>query len=314
MWKVAALYRFVEIKDVPATQAALKEVCLENGACGTILIAPEGINGTFAAMPEALDRIIDWLDKTLEVSKGELKYSTATEKPFLRMKVRQKKEIITMRAPEANPNKTVGTYLTPQEWNELLEDPEVVLLDTRNKYETACGVFEGAIDPEIDKFTEFKDYVQDNLDPAKHKKIAMYCTGGIRCEKASSYMMAHGFDEVYHLHGGILKYLGTIPADQSKWEGSCFVFDKRVAIDHGLKESPHKLCYGCRMPLSEEETQLPSYELGVSCLHCHDNLTEERKAALRHRQQQFAREEQLAADSSKGSSADQDQSEAVRAH
>lgn len=290
MWKVAALYRFVNIDDVPATQAALKEICVENGACGTILVAPEGINGTFAAMPEALDNVIAWLEERLEVSKGELKYSSASEKPFLRMKVRQKKEIITLRAPEADPTKTVGTYVEPEEWDEICADPEVVLLDTRNKYETTCGIFKDAIDPEIDKFTEFKDYVEQELDPAKHKKVAMYCTGGIRCEKASSYMLAHGFEEVYHLKGGILKYLETIPADKSTWEGSCFVFDKRVGIDHGLKESAHLLCYGCRMPLTEEETELPSYELGVSCVHCHDNLSEERKTALRMRHQQFMRE------------------------
>lgn len=290
MWKVAALYRFVEIADVPATQAALKDVCNENAACGTILIAPEGINGTFAAMEDKLANIIDWLDEHLEVSKGELKYSTASEKPFLRMKVRQKKEIITMRAPEANPTKQVGTYVEPSEWDELCADPDVVLLDTRNKYETSCGIFKDALDPEIDTFTEFKDYVEKELDPTKHKKIAMYCTGGIRCEKASSYMMAHGFDEVYHLKGGILKYLETIPADQSTWEGSCFVFDKRVAVNHGLQESPHLLCYGCRMPLTPEDKELPSYELGVSCIHCHDNLTEERITALRMRHQQFMRE------------------------
>lgn len=286
-WKVAALYRFVEITDLPALQAETKALCLKNDVCGTILMAPEGINGTIAGMPEQLDQIIDFLDERLNVRKGELKYSAASEKPFTRMKVRLKKEIITMRAPEADPTKQVGTYVTPDDWNKLIADPDVTLVDTRNKYETGVGIFKGAKDPEIDTFTEFKDYVEKELDPATHKKVAMFCTGGIRCEKASSYMLAHGFEEVYHLQGGILKYLETIPADESLWEGECFVFDKRVAVGHGLAEGEHKLCFGCRQPLEPEDVKHNHYEAGVSCPHCYDSLTPERTAALRMRQQQL---------------------------
>ncbi len=291
MWTVAALYRFVELTDLPALQAKIKAACLENDVCGTLLIAPEGINGTIAAPEDGMTQIIALLDRLAGVTQGELKYSYATEKPFLRTKVRIKKEIITMAAPEADPTKLVGTYVEPQDWDTLCANPDVTLIDTRNDYETAVGIFKGAIDPNIQKFTDFKDYVAQNLDPAKHKKIAMFCTGGIRCEKASSYMLAHGFEEVYHLKGGILKYLETIPADQSQWDGECFVFDRRVAIGHGLEEGGHGLCYGCRYPVTDADKANPLYEEGVSCPRCHANLTEHKAASLRMRHQQMRREE-----------------------
>ncbi len=291
MWTVAALYRFVALSDLPKLQAEIKSACLENGICGTLLIAPEGINGTIAGVGGKLDVVIDLLDRIAGVKSGELKYSTSTGKPFLRMKVRIKKEIITMAAPEANPTKIVGTYVKPEDWNTLISDPDVTVLDTRNDYETAVGIFRGAIDPNIQKFTDFKDFVSEKLDPKKNKKIAMFCTGGIRCEKASSYMMAHGFEEVYHLHGGILKYLETIPADQSLWDGECFVFDRRVAVGHGLSEGVHDICYGCRFPLKPGDRESAEYEEGVSCPKCHDSLTSEKMAALRMRHQQFKRDE-----------------------
>lgn len=235
-WKVAALYRFVPLDDLPALRAEVQEFCAENGVYGTLLLAPEGINGTIAAAPDRMDAVIDRLDALCGVKAGELKYSTASKQPFKRLKIRLKKEIITMRAPEADPSRLAGTYVEAQDWNALIADPEVVLLDTRNDYEVECGTFAGAIDPRIQTFTGFKDYVQHNLDPQKHKKIAMFCTGGIRCEKASAYMRAHGFETVYHLKGGILKYLETVPADRSLWRGSCFVFDERDALGHGLAE------------------------------------------------------------------------------
>lgn len=291
MWTVAALYRFVELTDLPALQAEIKAACLENDVCGTLLIAPEGINGTIAAPEDGMMQIIALLDRLAGITQGELKYSYATEKPFLRTKVRIKKEIITMAAPEADPTKLVGTYVEPQDWDTLCANPDVTLIDTRNDYETAVGIFKGAIDPNIQKFTDFKDYVAQNLDPARHKKIAMFCTGGIRCEKASSYMLAHGFEEVYHLKGGILKYLETIPADQSQWDGECFVFDRRVAIGHGLEEGGHGLCYGCRYPVTDADKASPLYEEGVSCPRCHANLTEHKAASLRMRHQQMRREE-----------------------
>lgn len=287
MWKVAALYYFTALDDLPRLQAGTKAMCENHGICGTLLIAPEGINGTIAGRPEDLDAIMKYLDATYHVNNGEVKYSEASAKPFIRMKVRLKKEIVTLRAPEADPTKQVGTYVEPEDWNDLVKDPELIMIDTRNIYETKIGMFENAIDPHTNSFTEFKDYVSQNLDPQKNKKVAMYCTGGIRCEKASSYMLAQGFEEVYHLKGGILKYLETISADQSTWKGSCFVFDKRVAVGHGLAESEHKMCYGCREPLEPEDLRSDAFELGVSCPHCIDDLDDDRARRLRMRQQQI---------------------------
>ncbi len=288
-WTVAALYKFVALTDLPELQAEIKAVCDENDICGTLLIAPEGINGTIAGQGNAMKTIIDFLDKKAGIKQGELKYSSAQERPFRRIKVRLKKEIITMKAPEADPTKQVGTYVTPENWNALISDPEVTLVDTRNTYETAVGIFEGAVDPKIETFTEFKDYVHNNMDPKKQKKVAMFCTGGIRCEKASSYMLAHGFEEVYHLHGGILKYLEEVPAAESKWQGECFVFDRRVAVGQDLEESPYQICYGCRFPLSPEDVKSSSYEKGVSCPHCIDKLTPERARSFRMRHEQMKR-------------------------
>lgn len=286
-WDIAALYRFVSLKDLPALQAEIKTVCDENNICGTLLIAPEGINGTIAGQGEKLANIINFIDQKTGILNGELKYSHAEEKPFRRIKVRLKKEIITMKAPEANPNEQVGDYVTPENWNDLINDPDVTLIDTRNTYETAVGIFKGAIDPQIETFTEFKDYVSENMDPTKQKKVAMFCTGGIRCEKASSYMLAHGFEEVYHLQGGILKYLEEVPAEESQWEGDCFVFDRRVAVGQDLQESPYQICYGCRFPLTPDDLMAKSYEKGVSCPHCIDKLTPERARSFRMRHEQM---------------------------
>lgn len=293
-YKVAALYKFTPVEDIEGLR---KEIYAFTDAhvpsiCGTLLLAPEGINGTIGAHPEDMDKIIGFLDEKLQILQsgntiGEFKYSHATERPFNKFKVRPKKELITIRKPEADPNKLVGTYVNPEDWNDLINDPEVLLVDTRNDYETKVGIFDGAVDPNMKIFTEFPEWVEKNLDPAKHKKVAMFCTGGIRCEKASSYMLAHGFENVYHLKGGILKYLETIPADESKWKCDCFVFDKRVAVGHGLKEGQWTICHACREPLSQEETDHPSYEQGVSCLHCIDDLTDERAAMLRQRQNYY---------------------------
>lgn len=296
-WKVAALYRFTPLNDLPALQKEIKQRCLDNGICGTILLAPEGINGTIAGKPGQMEEIIGFLhEKAGILDKNapacEFKYSEASGRPFLRMKVRLKKEIVTLRAPEADPSKQVGTYVAPEEWNDLISDPDVTLIDTRNLYETQIGIFEDAIDPEINNFTDFKDFVKNKMDPEKQKKVAMFCTGGIRCEKASSYMLAQGFENVYHLKGGILKYLETIPADESKWQGSCFVFDRRIGVDHGLQESEHSMCFGCRAPLEPEDIKSKHYEPGVACPHCFDNLTEERAKSLRMRHKQMQAEKQ----------------------
>lgn len=293
-YKVAALYKFFPIEDI---QALRKEIYAFTDAnipsiCGTLLIAPEGINGTIAAHPEDMDKMVTFLDEELNIRHGqiacEFKYSHASKQPFNRFKVRPKKELITLRKPEADPFKQVGTYVEAEDWNDLMNDPEVVLVDTRNDYETKVGIFEGAIDPDIKIFTEFPDWVEKNLDPQKHKKVAMFCTGGIRCEKASSYMLAHGFENVYHLKGGILKYLEAIPAEQSKWEGDCFVFDQRVAVGHGLEEGDWKVCHACREPLSADDCNKPEFEHGISCHHCKDTLTPEREKALRDRQKYYA--------------------------
>jgi UPF0176 protein len=289
IWKVAALYRFVALEDLPVLQKRLRAFCEDKGICGTLLIAPEGMNGTVAGQGESIDLLIGLLDEIAGIRQGELKFSSAAEKPFRRIKVRLKKEIITMKAPEADPTRQVGKYVTPADWNDLISDPDVTLVDTRNIYETAVGIFDGAIDPQIETFTQFKDYVKEKMDPAKQKKVAMFCTGGIRCEKASSYMLAHGFEEVYHLKGGILKYLEDVPAQESKWKGDCFVFDRRVAVSQDLQESPYQICYGCRFPLSPEDLESNAYEKGVSCPHCIDALTPEKARAFRMRHEQMRR-------------------------
>lgn len=286
-WKIVALYRFVEIEDTARLQKIIKDTCVELGIFGTLLLAPEGINGTIAGSEENLPKIVGLLETLLDISKGEVKYSDADHKPFRHMKVRLKKEIVTLRQPQVDPTKNVGTYVEPKDWNDLMNDPDIVTIDTRNNYETAIGTFKGAVDPDTDVFTEFPDYVKKNLDPKKNKKVAMFCTGGIRCEKASSYMLEEGFEEVYHLKGGILKYLEEVPEEESLWDGSCFLFDRRVGVEHGLKESAHLLCYGCRYPLEEADLEIPSYEKGVSCKHCIDNLTPEKARAFRMRHQQF---------------------------
>ncbi len=295
MYKVAALYRFIPIADRKALREDIYAFAEENtpSICGTLLLAPEGINGTIAAHPEDMDKMVAFLDEKLGVRSAkepacEFKFSHASKTPFNRFKVRLKKELITLRKPEAQPHKQVGTYVEPEDWNDLINDPDVILVDTRNDYETKVGMFEGAIDPDMKIFTEFPEWVEKNLDPAKDKKVAMFCTGGIRCEKASSYMLAQGFENVYHLKGGILKYLETIPADQSTWKGDCFVFDQRVSVGHGLEEGDWSVCHGCREPLTAEDREHPKFEQGVSCHHCADDLTEESLLSRRARQKHYA--------------------------
>jgi UPF0176 protein len=239
-YEVAALYQFVPLPDFRELKDPLHKLCLDLGVRGTLLLAHEGINGTVAGSHEAIDALMTELrEGTLfmgRLDNLELKFSTATEMPFKRMKVRLKKEIVTLGDPQTDPLRRVGTYVTPAEWNGLLEEPGIVLLDTRNDFEVEMGTFEGAVDPRIKRFSEFKDFVRNELDPAQHRRVAMFCTGGIRCEKASSYMLAQGFEEVFHLKGGILKYLEEVPEAESRWNGGCFVFDERVALGHGLVE------------------------------------------------------------------------------
>ena len=287
---VATFYRFVTLDDLPALKAELAALCADTGTRGTILIAPEGINGTLAGPQDGVATMVAHLDRRCGIGRGELKFSAAEDWPFARTKVRIRPEIITMRAPEADPSRRVGTYVAPSDWNALIDDPEVLVLDTRNRYETKVGGFAGAVDPAIDSFTDFKAYVETALDPAEHRKVAMFCTGGIRCEKASAYMLSKGFESVFHLKGGILQYLEDVPQEDSRWEGDCYVFDGRVAVGHGLARTDWTACYGCGQPLSPEERADPAFEEGVSCAHCIDRLTEEKAASLRERQRQIMRE------------------------
>ncbi len=286
----AALYKFVALPDYVALQAPIYAACEAHQIKGTILLAAEGINGTIAGLPENIHKVLHFLRTSAafegKFSNLEHKESFADEHPFYRMKVKLKKEIVTMGVPSVNPNNTVGTYVKPEDWNALISDPDVILLDTRNDYEVHIGTFKGAVDPKTTTFREFPKYVANNLDKAKHKKVAMFCTGGIRCEKASSYMLEQGFDEVYHLQGGILKYLETVPEAESLWQGECFVFDQRVAVKHGLEVGEYDQCYACRMPLSPSELQSSQYTPGISCPHCYDKTSEEKRAALTERQKQ----------------------------
>lgn len=237
--KVAALYQFVALPDFRDLRDPLRALCAELDLRGSLLLAEEGINGTIAGETENIDRLIEILTgDTLfagRLNNLELKFSAAATMPFRRMKVRLKQEIVRLDAPEVDPNKVVGTYIDATDWNALIDDPDTIVIDTRNEFEVAIGTFTGAVDPKIASFSAFKDFVKHNLDPAKHKKVAMFCTGGIRCEKASSYMLTHGFEQVFHLKGGILKYLETMPEAETRWEGGCFVFDERIALGHGLK-------------------------------------------------------------------------------
>jgi UPF0176 protein len=284
-YKVMAIYKFADLPDADAIQPALAAFCCARGIRGTLILAPEGINGTVAGREEAIDALAEWLfaGEMLggRLTGAEVKYSTASEMPFLRMKVRLKPEIVTLRAPEANPAKQVGTYVEPADWNGLIERNDVVLVDTRNDYEVGLGTFQRALDPATSNFTEFKDYVATHLDPSRDKKVAMFCTGGIRCEKATAYLLDQGFEEVYHLKGGILKYLEEVPKEESAWEGECYVFDHRVAVDHSLSPGSFHLCYACRRPLSTEDLQHPDYRYGISCARCITEFTD-------HDRQRFA--------------------------
>ncbi|MDO9366924.1 MAG: rhodanese-related sulfurtransferase [Methylotenera sp.] len=286
----AALYKFVSLPDYQALQAPILEACQRNHIKGTLLLAEEGINGTIAGLPDDIHHVLDFLrTDSLFASKFadlEHKESFANEHPFYRMKVKLKKEIVTLGVPGVSPTKKVGTYVKPEDWNALISDPDVILIDTRNDYEVDIGTFKGAVDPKTTTFREFPQYVAKNFDPTKHKKVAMFCTGGIRCEKASSYMMDQGFEEVFHLQGGILKYLETVPEAQSLWQGECFVFDQRVAVKHNLEVGDFDQCYACRHSLSPTEMQSEQYTAGVSCPYCYHKLSAEKRASLIERQKQ----------------------------
>lgn len=284
---VAALYKFASLPDYKDLQPALLALCNAQHIKGTLLLAEEGINGTVAGSRAAIDTLLTYLRQDARLSDIEHKESFTDEMPFYRMKVRLKKEIVTLGVAGIDPNKTVGTYIKPEDWNALISDPDVVVIDTRNDYEYGIGTFKGAIDPETTTFRQFPDYVKNNLDPARNKKVAMFCTGGIRCEKASAYMLQQGFEEVYHLQGGILKYLETVPEEESLWEGECFVFDQRVAVKHGLEVGDYDQCFACRHPISAEDMASPKYVKGISCPRCYDKLSAEKLASIEERQKQI---------------------------
>ena len=247
---VTAFYKFVAIADPPALRTELLGVAQGQDVKGTILIAPEGINATIAGPDSGIRRVLAHLRADPRFADLASKESYAEQIPFGRLKLRLKREIVTLRRPEADPARRVGTYVRPENWNALIADPEVVVIDTRNAYEVGIGTFRGALDPATRAFSEFPDFVAANLDPAKHKRVAMFCTGGIRCEKASAYLLSQGFPEVYHLEGGILKYLETVPPEESVWQGECFVFDERVALEHGVRPGSHVMCEQCGAPVA----------------------------------------------------------------
>lgn len=282
MYTVTALYHFAPFPNFKDYQKPILEIAQKNQMCGSLLIAHEGVNGTLAGpTKEGVVEFLNFLKSIPGFKNLEHKESTADEKPFLRLKIRLKKEIVTLGIPEVDPTKTVGTYVDPKDWNALLNDPDAVVVDTRNEYEYHMGTFKGALNPHIDIFKDFPKYVKENLSDKKDKKIVMFCTGGIRCEKASSYMLLEGYDKVYHLKGGILKYLENVAPQESLWEGDCFVFDRRVGLSHGLETSKMELCYGCRMPISPEMKEHEDYEEGVQCPLCAPTLSEEKEKDLK---------------------------------
>ena len=288
---VAAFYKFIHLSDPVGLQRDLQKTCEAADILGTILVAPEGINGTVCASHEGMSALMAYFADSAYFSDIQPKYSFAEEPAFYRMKVRLKQEIVTMGQPDIDPENSVGTYVPPQDWNALIGAPDTLVIDTRNRYEVAVGTFENAVDPQTASFRDFpawiENYMADLPENERPKNIAMFCTGGIRCEKATSYLRARGYENVFHLEGGILKYLETVAAEESAWRGECFVFDQRVSVKHGLAPGAYDQCHACRMPLTAEEKQLASFEHGVSCLHCIETHNEADRARFRERQKQM---------------------------
>ncbi len=286
---VAALYQFVELPDYRTIRSPLLDTCMSHGLRGTLLLAEEGINGTIAGTREGIDAVKQWLDADGRFDRLEYKESLmeAEGVPFYRMKVKIKKEIVTLGVPGISPKMRVGRYVMSEDWNALISDPETITIDTRNDYEYEVGTFKGAINPETKAFREFPQWVADNLDPKKHKKVAMFCTGGIRCEKSTSYLLEQGFEEVYHLKGGVLNYFEQVPHTESTWEGECFVFDNRVTVNHQLEPGEFDQCHACRRPITKEDKTRPEFMMGVQCHHCVDEYSVAQKERFRMRQQQI---------------------------
>ncbi len=267
--KVVSFYRFLDLPDAEQFRDELQALCDEQNLLGTILVADEGFNGTLAGEQLAVETVFNWISRTLELdSTIDARWTEASEAPFLRMRVRRKKEIVTLGRPDILPHKMTGIHVNPENWNALINDPNVLVIDTRNHYEVEVGAFPGAIDPKTDNFRQFNDFAAELAETDRDKPLAMYCTGGIRCEKATALMLELGFDEVYHLQGGILNYLQKVPKEDNQWDGECFVFDKRVAVDRDLAEGGYVQCHACRRPLSTADLESPHYVEGVSCPHC----------------------------------------------
>lgn len=286
-YTVVALYKFVSLPAFDEIQKPLLDKCLELGVCGTLLLAHEGINGTVAGPDASMEALIRFIREETPVGEFEYKTSYVDFAPFNRMKVRLKKEIVTLGVPWVDPTKHVGQYLDPEEWNEIISQPDVFVVDTRNDYEVELGTFEHAVDPHTKSFRDFPEYVEKNMDPKKHKRVAMFCTGGIRCEKSTAYMLGKGFENVYHLRGGILKYLEEMPKEKSLWKGECFVFDHRVSVDHNLEKGKYELCFACQHPLNEEDIKSPDYKEGIVCPHCKATVSAENRARFASRQKQI---------------------------
>ncbi len=284
---VAALYKFVALPDYQDLREPLIAECAAAGIKGTLLLASEGINGTVAGSREGIDQVLNFLKKDPRLVDLSHKESFDEAMPFYRMKVKLKREIVTMGVEGIDPRQVVGTYVAPKDWNALIADPDVVVVDTRNDYEYELGSFEGALNPDTKSFREFPQYVADNMNPEKQKKVAMFCTGGIRCEKSTAYMKEQGFEEVYHLHGGILQYLEDVPQSESMWNGECYVFDNRVSVDHDLIPGSYDLCHGCREPINEGDKASDKYLEGVSCPRCFDTQSEDQRQRFQERQKQM---------------------------
>lgn len=284
---VCALYHFADFPDYEAFREPLLKIMKKYDVKGTLLIAAEGLNGTISGTREGVDAVLEFIKSDERFENIVSKESFHDEPPFYRSKVKLKKEIVTMGVEGIDPKHIVGTYVKPKDWNDLISSPDVVVVDTRNDYEVAIGTFKNAVNPNTTTFREFPEYVKQQLEHAKNKKVAMFCTGGIRCEKSTAYLKQMGFPEVYHLEGGILKYLEEVPQEKSLWEGECFVFDSRVAVKHGLEKGKYDQCYACRMPITEEDKQSEFYEKGISCHHCFEEQTEEQKARHAERQKQI---------------------------
>lgn len=284
---VSALYKFVTLDDYQDLKKPLLETMQMHSVMGTLLLAKEGINGTISGSSSGIESVLDFLQSDPRLANLSHKESIAKQPPFKRCKVKLKKEIVTMGIEGIDPKQVVGTYVKPKDWNALISDPEVLVVDTRNDYEIEIGTFKNAVNPKTDSFREFPAYVEEHLDPSKHKKVAMFCTGGIRCEKSTAYLKEQGFSDVYHLEGGILKYLEEVPKENTLWEGDCFVFDDRVAVDHELNQSHYDQCHACRLPITEEDKQHPAYKLGVSCHNCIDKVSDEQRNRYKERQKQI---------------------------